>query len=107
VRCYDRLCRQADITYVRRRGRRVYFATFVAYVAEMRSLPPCVAITVSKAVGKAVVRNRIRRQLRAALDMLGPILPARTGLLLVVRPEAAFASYERFAEDIARVTSDV
>jgi ribonuclease P protein component len=103
VRWYDSLRRQADIAYVRRRGKRVSSATFIAYIAVMRSLPPCVGITVSKAVGKAVVRNRVRRRLRGALDMLGPVLPARTGLLLVVRSEAALASYDRLVEDIARV----
>jgi ribonuclease P protein component len=105
MRWYDRLRRQADIAYVRRRGRRIALATFVAYVAETRALSPRVAITISKAVGKAVVRNRVRRRIQSALDTLGPVLSVRRGLLLVVRPEAAAASYEQLASDVMRMVA--
>jgi ribonuclease P protein component len=77
--------------------------TVTAYWAELACSRPRIGITISKAVGKAVVRNRIRRRLRGVLDEASLLLPERCGMLLVVRPEAAPASYDRLAGDVTRV----
>ena len=59
-----------------------------------------VGFVVSKAVGKAVTRNRVRRRLRAAVAERLDQLPA--GSLLVVRalPPAAQASYAQLREEL-------
>lgn len=61
------------------------------------STPPRVAFAVSRRVGPAVVRNRVRRRLRALVgEIAGPTgqLPPGPGAYLVsVRPEAARATY--------------
>lgn len=101
MRWYERLRRQAEIAYIRRRGKRATALTFTAYLAELACSRPRIGITISKAVGKAVVRNRIRRRLRGILDGTSLFLPERCGLLLVVRPEAAPASYDRLAGELA------
>ncbi|HTV73073.1 MAG TPA: ribonuclease P protein component [Candidatus Acidoferrales bacterium] len=101
MRWFEGLRRQAEIAHVRRRGRRASTGNFTAYAADLGTARPRVAITVAKTVGKAVVRNRIRRRVRGALDALGPQLAARTGLLVVARPQAAQASYAQLAADVA------
>jgi ribonuclease P protein component len=103
VRWYERLRRHAEITYIRRRGKRATASTFTAYLAELACSRPRIGITISKAVGKAVVRNRIRRRLHGALDGASLLLPEKCGLLFVVRPEAALASYDRLAGDVVSV----
>ena len=107
MRWYDSLRRQAEIAYVRRRGRRAATGTFAAYAADLTSKRPRVAVTVAKTVGKAVVRNRIRRRVRGALDALGPQLPAQTGLLVIARPQAALATYPQIAADVAQAVADL
>jgi ribonuclease P protein component len=101
VRWYESLRRQAEIAHVRRRGRRASTGTFTAYAAELTAARPRIAVTIAKTVGNAVVRNRIRRRVRGALDVLGPQLATRTGLLVVARPQAAAASYAELASDVA------
>jgi len=70
-----------------RSGRRVrrgpISVTFVAPHASAPPTPPRVAFAVGKAAGGAVVRNRIRRRLRAALRelQLTGALPAGSYLL--------------------------
>ena len=61
-----------------------------------------VGFVVSKAVGPAVVRNRVKRRLRHAARERLSLLPP--GSLLVVRaqPAAAAASYEELAADLGR-----
>lgn len=107
MRWYESLRRQAEIAYVRRRGRRSATAMFAAYAADLTSKRPRVAITVAKTVGKAVVRNRIRRRVRGALDALGPSLAPRTGLLVIARPKAAQASYAEIAADVAAALAEL
>lgn len=64
--------------------------------------PPRVGFVVSKAVGNAVVRNRVQRRLRHAVRDRLDVLPP--GSLLVVRaqPAAALASYTELAGDLDR-----
>jgi len=84
---------------VRRRGSATGQATVVAYAVPSRDGRTRVAITVSKAVGKAVVRNLVRRRIRGALDGFPPV---GTGvrLLIVAKPASATVPYERLAGDV-------
>ncbi|WP_460170380.1 ribonuclease P protein component [Thermus sp. FJN-A] len=58
-----------------------------------------VGIVVSRKVGKAVVRNRIKRRLREILRRLH--LP-KAHLLVVVSPEAREAPYAELFQDLIR-----
>ena len=62
--------------------------------------PARVGFVVNKAVGNAVLRNRVHRRLRAVLAARLPELPA--GSLTVVRalPSSAAASYDELAADV-------
>ena len=65
-------------------------------------LPPRVGFVVSKAVGSAVSRNRVKRRLRHLMRERVGALP--DGALLVVRaqPESAEASYRDLGEELDR-----
>jgi ribonuclease P protein component len=64
--------------------------------------PAQVGFVVTRAVGGAVLRNRVRRRLRHLVRERLPELPA--GSLLVVRalPAATGASYGELREDLGR-----
>ena len=66
MRRYQSLRRRSDFARVQRRGQRQVGPLFVLLSNPARDASR-VGITVSKAVGNAVVRNRIRRRLREAL----------------------------------------
>jgi ribonuclease P protein component len=65
--------------------------------------PARVAFAINRKVGNAVVRNKVRRRLRAALDEIDRTadggLPAGT-YLLAVRPEVTALSYRDLAERV-------
>jgi ribonuclease P protein component len=65
----------------------------VLYVAPNDLDRTRVGITVSSRVGKAVVRNRVRRRLREALRARLDLLGAGNDLLLIARPPSARASW--------------
>lgn len=59
--------------------------------------------TISKRVGKAVVRNRAKRLLREAARKMTPTLPAGLDIVVVGRPPLAEASAAEVAEALAAV----
>lgn len=93
-----------------RKGRRAGSRTLVAHlllpeeqqVVGMSGQPVRVGFVVSKAVGNAVVRNRVKRRLRHAVRPVLADLPP--GSVLVVRAQAAAAdaSYPELGADLAR-----
>ena len=59
-----------------------------------------VGLVVSRAVGPAVVRNRVKRRLRAQLASRVRALPAGTRLVVRANPAAATSSSEQLAADL-------
>ena len=74
----------------------------------MRALPNGLKLSrhgfsVSQRVGKAVVRNRIKRQLRALLRQM-PLAPG-WDIVFIVRPRAAGSSYAELKKEIETLLS--
>lgn len=63
---------------------------FVVYMARVPGqLEPRLGLTVSRTVGKAVVRNRIKRRLRESFRLaLRPLLPGDSAIVLIARTGA-------------------
>jgi ribonuclease P protein component len=64
--------------------------------------PSQVGLVVSKAVGPAVTRNRVKRRLRHLAREHVSSLPGSAVLVIRALPEAASASYEELGSDLAR-----
>jgi ribonuclease P protein component len=95
--------RSAEFELTVRHGSRAGRALLTGYllVREDREVQaPRVGFVVSKAVGNAVVRNKVRRRLRSVLRGYLPALPG--GSLLVVRahPQAAAARQADLAAEL-------
>jgi ribonuclease P protein component len=103
MRHFASLRRAADFARLRQRGRRRATANLTIYRGEAapRDERPLVGITVSKSVGTAVVRNRLRRRLAASLqDLLSP--QARMRLLVIARPSAAALPFAALHDELRR-----
>jgi ribonuclease P protein component len=84
-----RLTRSADFDAVYRRGRSRSTRHLVVYLfprAGADAQPPRVGITVSRAVGSAVVRNRVKRQLREAFVQVDQQAARGADVAIVARP---------------------
>src|SRR5579885_3869121 len=83
-----RLSRSRDFDAVYRHGRSVSTRFLVLYwfAREDDSGEPRLGIAVPKKVGGAVVRNRVKRQLREVWSSLADRIPARRDYVLIARP---------------------
>lgn len=79
----NRVTRPNDFKSVVRRGRRVSTSVGTVHVLSTSDQPTRFGFIVSKSVGNAVVRNRVRRRMRAVCFDLLPSM--RTGSDVVVR----------------------
>ncbi len=69
--------------------------------------PSQIGISISLKVSKrAVVRNRIKRQIRAALRQLLPRLTADWKLVIIVRPQAVECDYFQFLQELEQLLLD-
>ena len=92
-----RLKKNGAFQYVYRRGHSVACRDLVILFARGRELK--VGFSVSKKVGNAVVRNRIKRRLRECFRPL--IGDVKTGLYVIVaRPSAAEAAFDELKRDV-------
>jgi ribonuclease P protein component len=108
MRRFASLCRQADYARLRRQGRRVSTKSLIIYRGTPFTGDPTslVGITVSKSIGKAVIRNKLRRRLAAIVHEA--LARQRTMRLLVVaRPIAAAASYSDLRGEVTSALGPV
>ncbi len=100
-----RLTRPEQFRHAVKAGRRSGARTLVTHLAvgnDAAAGSARIGFVVSKAVGPAVVRNKVKRRLRHAARARTALLPG--GALLVVRaqPAAAAASYQELVADLDR-----
>ncbi|MDE0546294.1 ribonuclease P protein component [Microbacterium sp. C7(2022)] len=99
----NRLTRGADYKAVVRRGRRCAGAHTVTYVTPATSATPTrFGFIVSRQVGGAVVRNTVRRRLKAICAESLDSLTVGNNIVIRALPSAATASFADLRDEVAR-----
>ena len=85
-----------------RRGVRCARPTLVLHMMRTDNPPSRAGFVVSKAVGGAVVRNRVKRRLRALMAARLTTLPRGCDVVLRANPGSAHATYAELSADLER-----
>lgn len=105
----DHRLTDADSFRAATRGRRSGSRTVVVHLGCVGAdgAPPRVGLVVSKAVGNAVVRNRVKRRLRHLAREHLAVLPGSAVLVVRALPAAATSSYDELRVDLAHCVGRV
>ena len=105
-----RLRRRPEFLAVQSSGRKIHGAGFVALVQRRASVEALalgrIGLTVTKRIGNAVTRNRIKRRARDWLRRHG-WAPAGVDVVLIAKEAAATMSSAAFATDLQRITEKI
>jgi ribonuclease P protein component len=97
-----RLLRHADFERVYKQGRRHFAAHLtVFYLARQKAEGVRVGFTVSKVLGGAVVRNRMKRRLREAVRLHG-MIPAAMDIVINPKKSLLSAAFVEVQREIRR-----
>jgi ribonuclease P protein component len=95
-----RLRRRREFLSVQRGGRRVPTGHFVVYGRPNGGRPTRIGITVSRKVGKAHDRNRVKRLVREAFRRHREALPRGLDLVLVARNDRRPEDFEQVVDEL-------
>ena len=106
-----RLRRRREFLRVQRGGRKHHTRYFLVFVrpsiptgedrGDASRLPPTrLGVTVTRKVGKAVKRNRIKRLVREAFRRERSVLPAGLDMVWVAKRDAVDTTYQAVVDDL-------
>ncbi len=93
----ERLLRAPDFTRVFRRGRCFRDRVMRIHCLESRMDRSRLGLVVSRKVGNAVVRNRVKRRLRSVFQGRKSTLPATLDIVVVASPKHGEGTFEEYA----------
>jgi ribonuclease P protein component len=103
-----RILRSADFRLVYESGTRMscrYFTAFCLKRDAELDVPARVGFTIPRAVGKAVVRNKIRRRMREAMILVIQQLPDNWNIVVNPRRTVLDASFTELCREASRVVN--
>ena len=98
----ERLCKRRQFLEVYKSGHKIHSGTMVLYARENGLSKHRLGLTVSRKIGKAVARNRIKRRLRELFRLRKEGIPGSLDIVINVKRSAARAPYQVLGRDLDR-----
>jgi ribonuclease P protein component len=99
----QRLARRPDFLDIQERGRRISGSSYLLLALrrpEQTGARARLGITVSKKVGKAAVRNQVKRWVRESYRRMADLAPTGTDLVVIARSSAPATGYQGTAREL-------
>ena len=98
-----RLRKRWQFKEVQQRGSKKRASCFLLLYLPSSGCQSRIGITVSKKVGNAVVRNKVKRHMREATRQEYHLLPTGVDVVLIAYPKAKEASVNLFRRELRRI----
>ena len=102
----ERIRKRAEYLRIQSQGRKLFTKSLLAFTVwntQAPAAPPRLGITVSKRVGIAVVRTRVKRLLREVFRQNKARLPPGLQLVIVAKADAAGLDYPRTSAEFLEI----
>ncbi len=99
----NRLKKRYQFNYVYKSGEHFSANHMVLYVVSSKTKNIKVGLAVTKKVGHAVVRNKVRRQLREILRAQVPNLKQNHNIIVVAKDNITEASFETLSNELIKL----
>lgn len=96
----NRIRCSADYRFMRNQGRRRHTQNFIVYTFVRKNSPARLGLTVSRKVGRAVTRNRVKRLLREFFRLHQPLMVPGRDVSIVAKPGADQLDYWQVCEEL-------
>jgi ribonuclease P protein component len=107
----DRLHRSAEFLRLQRNGVRFQSPHFVLYAGSLEHQPERsrLGVTVSRRIGNAVVRNRVKRRVRECFRKVlrDELLPPATSIVVIARGGAGALESAAIGEELAMAARNI
>ncbi|TDA70667.1 MAG: ribonuclease P protein component [Clostridia bacterium] len=98
-----RLKKNSDFAQVYRAKQKLFGRRISMYYLQNGLEHPRFGFSVSRRLGKAVQRNRLKRLMREGCRLYPPKMPVGCDVILVARPGAAGLTYRQVVQDLQRL----
>lgn len=100
-----RLRKNRHFQYIYRKGATVHSRFITLVYAKTKIQPFKVGFSVSKKVGKSVVRSKVKRYLKSSFVLLGDSLPKDFNFIFVAKPGIEDLSFTQAKNEMASLIS--
>jgi ribonuclease P protein component len=101
----ERLRKRAEFTAVQGRGKKLHTERFLVFILPRREplAPSRIGVTVSRKVGGAVVRNRVKRLLREAFRRRKTLFPKGLDIVFIAKQTAQKSELADVVRELERL----
>lgn len=99
-----RLKRRTDFRRIQSKGRRVHTTSFIVVLSPTQAPAGRLGITVTKKVGNAPARNRIKRVVREVFRRNRELFPAENDIVFIAKRNLGALSYASLLDEVRRAS---
>ena len=97
----NRLRKRKEFGYIYKKGTKIYGQHLCIFFVPSKISAPKIGISVANKVGHAVVRNKLKRQIRHIMREFVPAIK-NINLVIMVYPEIVGTTYENLKQNIQK-----
>ncbi len=80
---------------------------FTIYIRKREKKYPCFGLAISKKVGKAVLRNKLKRQVKMIIDQNKDIFSNSVDYIIMIKKDCAFTFFQEMERKLIELIKEI